>query len=326
MNLEVVAETGTQFLNFAPYVPAINGAGVVAFQAQVRADVPTTGVFSSDGREILVSPAIREFVSHPDINDAAQMCVYVVRESGQRALLCIDPSNAVSFPLPEHTMVGALGPTINQSGAIGFRGASCLSVLEANGPVTVASLNYGAHGPFAAFQGLPVVTERGGLVFFAEASDGAHSVNVVTKQDHRCMVRVRGQFPRFGYFPCVNEHGTVCFVAHTAEGYSVVLADDDTMVEVISPSAAFESIRGALIDDARRVLLFATPANGTLGVYTGPDPNRDRVFSIGDPLFGSELVEFALNPVSINARGDFAARLALRDGRGLIVRGVRSSL
>jgi hypothetical protein len=316
MKLDVIAATGNEFMDFAPYVPAINNAGVVAFQARLAAATPTTGVFTSDGRAILPSPGIRDFVSHPDINDSGQMCVYVERDSGVRTLLSVAPSNVVSLPLPEHTIVGALGPTINQAGTVGFRGIECVALLETQGPRTVATLS--SVGPFAAFQGLPVVTEGGALVFFAEASNGRNGIHIVHKNESRSLVRAHGQAPKFGYFPCANTHGIVCVVARTEQGCGVYFADGDTVVEAIAPSASFESIRGALLDDRGRLLLIATPPNGTLGLYAGP--SYDRVFSIGDRLFGSQLVEFALNPVSINAHGDIAVRLALSDGRGLIVR------
>jgi hypothetical protein len=83
---------------------------------------------------------------------------------------------------------------------------------------------------------------------------------------------------------------------------------------------AFASYRGALIDEAGRVVFCATPAGGALDIYRGPDPKEDRVLGVGDACAGSTVAEFALNPVSINAAGHFAVRVRLADGRGLVLR------
>jgi hypothetical protein len=48
---------------------------------------------------------------------------------------------------------------------------------------------------------------------------------------------------------------------------------------------------------------------------------RHRVLGVGDRLHGATVVDFALNPVSVNARGQLAIRVALDDGRQFIVRG-----
>ena len=53
-----------------------------------------------------------------------------------------------------------------------------------------------------------------------------------------------------------------------------------------------------------------------LGIYA----DGARLVGVGDDFEGSTVVEFALNPVSINGAGQFAARLKLSDGRQFIVR------
>ena len=61
------------------------------------------------------------------------------------------------------------------------------------------------------------------------------------------------------------------------------------------------------------------------GIYTGPDPEHDRIFAIGDQLLDSTVTGFALNPVSINDAGQLAIRIALESGRQLIVRADRDN-
>jgi hypothetical protein len=89
---------------------------------------------------------------------------------------------------------------------------------------------------------------------------------------------------------------------------------------VIDTDSAFEEFRGAIVDDAGRVVLIATPRGGSLGLFAGPDPEADRILALGDPLHGSTIADLAANPVSVNAAGQLAVRVALADGTQLILR------
>jgi hypothetical protein len=64
----------------------------------------------------------------------------------------------------------------------------------------------------------------------------------------------------------------------------------------------------------------ATRRGGTLGLYGGADPDADRILAVADHAFGSTVVEFAANQVSINDGGQVAVRVSLADGRQLILR------
>jgi hypothetical protein len=76
-------------------------------------------------------------------------------------------------------------------------------------------------------------------------------------------------------------------------------------------------VRGALVDDEGNVVFFATPKGGALGVYDGAER---LIVGVGAPAFGARVVDFALNPASINADGHLALRVALDDGREVIAR------
>ena len=95
---------------------------------------------------------------------------------------------------------------------------------------------------------------------------------------------------------------------------------DGRFATVADNDGAFESFRGALINNAGTVVFLATPKGGALGVYSGSDPVADKIISIGDPMVGSTVADFALNPVSINDCNQLAIRVALASGRQLIIR------
>ena len=106
-------------------------------------------------------------------------------------------------------------------------------------------------------------------------------------------------------------------------GAGIFRASDGKMTTIADTNGAFESFRGALINDSGTVFFYATPRGGRLGIYAGSDPLADAVLSIGDPLFDSTVVDFALNPVSINERGELAIRIRLANARQMIVRAQR---
>jgi hypothetical protein len=88
--LTPIATNDGRFTDFAPYVPSIDDAGVVAFQASLGEG--RSGVFTSDGTALAdvavttsaACPA-RVFASHPDINRAGSLAVYATLKNGEEA-------------------------------------------------------------------------------------------------------------------------------------------------------------------------------------------------------------------------------------------------
>jgi hypothetical protein len=68
------------------------------------------------------------------------------------------------------------------------------------------------------------------------------------------------------------------------------------------------------------VVFFATPRGVNLRIFTGRDPLGDSILSLGAPLFGSTIVDFALHPVSINHVDQIAIRLKLANDMQYVLR------
>jgi len=75
-----------------------------------------------------------------------------------------------------------------------------------------------------------------------------------------------------------------------------------------------------LLDSGGRVIFYATPRGGELGIFSGPDPMKDSILGLGTSLFGSTIVDFALNPVSINDGGQIAIRVKLANDMQHVLR------
>jgi len=314
--LKVIAETGNVFRDFAPYVPAISERGAIVFQARLEGDA--TGVFSGVGGipvELAASSgSLAEILSHPDIDGAGNICFYgELADVGQRLFLNGDPVVAEAY-----ASAGPLGPTMNESGAIAFRGMSPEGhpgvFLYRAGEVTPLA---DTRGDIAAFHGLPVLTGDGTVVFRADRSDGGQTIYACRGGELAEVAESGREFSGFEYFPSSSDNGTIVFVATLAEGGSGVFATvEGGIKKLVASDGLFESIRGAMINDAGTLVYYATPLGGRLGIYC----DSARIAGIGDSFFGSTIAEFALNPVSFNNRGEIAVRIKLEDTRQMIVR------
>lgn len=327
VTLTTIAETSDRFRDFSPYVAAINDAGTVAFQATLLDG--TTGIFTGSGGVVAsrlesTGDVASRFYSHPDINNEGALCVYGVLAGGHERVLLAHEGGVIAFADTSGPFLSIcpLGPTMNHRGAVAFRAntraqrSGVFTRLPDGSLVTVADT-----GRFAGFQGLPVITDDGSVVFRADLPKGGHGIYRSRGQDLEAVAMTGDRFHTLGFFPSANVHDTVVFCATLRSGDAGIFrAKDGNISTIAGTNDGFESFRGALINDSGTVFFYATPRGGRLGIYAGPDPVRDAVLSIGDPLFGSTVVDFALNPVSINERGQLAIRVRLASSMQWIVR------
>ena len=326
--LATIASNGDRFTDFAPYVPSINDEGIVAFQATLRDG--HSGLFTSDGAwvtDIAVTssahcPAQR-FTSHPDINRSGALAVYATSRSGEDALLIYTGgSPAVVGRQEGFTGIAPLGPTLNEAGEVAFRavladGRACACLRRSSGSIALVHTGQGYRG----FEGLPMVDAQGRLYFRADLPDGRQGILIHHEGQIRAIVTTGEELAEIARFPSVNDQGTVAFAGRHRSGQPGIFAATAAGLDgLLDAHAGFESFRGVLVNNAGPVVFYGTPVGGSLGIHAGPDPLRHRLFGLGDPLFGAAVVDFALNPVSVNERGQLAIRVALGDGRQFVLR------
>lgn len=342
--LTLVARAEGRLAQFGPYVPSINNRGVVAFAADLSDG--GSGVYAGDGGDLItvveVGPgaggggggAFERVTSHPDLNDAGDTCFYAQLAGGGVGVFAIRGGELVR--VSGHA--GPLGPSMNEAGVVAYRG-----VVGEVGGVYARLLGVGAGGvvsetiaetgaKYRAFHAIPAVNARGEVVFRAELVDGTHAFCVWRQGvGTRVVADTTREFASLAFFACPNDRGDIVFagVARGAAGECVFVASGDEVRPVICVGAgglscangsAFESFRGALIDDEGRVVFIATPRGGRLGVFCGPDPDVHGVIGLGVPLLGSTVEDFALNPVSINGAGALGVRFKVADGRQFVAK------
>jgi hypothetical protein len=320
MSFTLVAATGERFASFGPYVACVNDAGVVAFAATLTDG--RSGVFTGEGAEVLEHPAptdLREVTSHPDVNAGGALSYYGALANGDTGVFLVTAGEVRPLAEGFHS-IGPAGPTMNDEGAVAFRGereaavAGVFLAAAAGDVTTIVEVG----DLFAAFTGLPLVDARGGVVFRADRRDGTEGIYRSERGVIEPIVETGNGFSTIGRFPsCVGDE--VVLVATTVDGLENAFFARDGDVRSAVGGDAFASHRGALLA-GRTLVRIATPRGGRLGVFRGPDPIADRIVAIDDPLLGSTVEDLAANAVSVNRSGHLAIRLALADGREAIVR------
>ena len=320
-SLAPVADTGDRFSDFRPYVASINNAGVVAFQATLRDG--GSGVYTGTGGLISTvtdsaTGRLSNVSSHPDINRGGSTCFYGSLKSGGRRVLLVRDGQIITVAATS----GPLGPTMNDDETVAFRadlksGESGIFVGSGGSVTTIAETS----GVLSVFHGLPVINSRGAVVFCADLQAGGQGLYVGDGGPLTTIAETGDRFSGLGHFPIINDGGTVAFCATLRGGGSgVFAASAGDIVTVIDASSPFESFRGVLLNNAGEIVFYATPRGKELGVFTGPDPQSDCLISIGASLFGSPVVDFALNPVSINDAGQIAIRVELGNEKQFVLR------
>jgi hypothetical protein len=321
-DLITIARTGDRFRDFRPYVASIDERGLVAFQATLASGY--SRVFAGGGGEV-VAFAGEGVRSHPDLDGGGGACFYAARDSGGTALVMArgDLVEIIAETGARFADIGPLGPAMNQAGAIAFRagtraGGAGIFVAGAPGPIVTVAEDGGA---LAGFEGIPVITAAGAVVFRANLRGGGHGIYRWEDGELSEIARTGERFAELGRFPAASDAGAVAFVATLRSGVSGVFTAAGARIETVLDSrGAFESFRGALLDAGGAVVFYATPRGAQLGIFSGPDPVRDRILAVGDPLDGSSVTAFVLNPVSINRRGQLAIRIELASGEQRIIR------
>jgi hypothetical protein len=321
----VIATTGERFSDFAPYVASVNDEDAVAFQAALRGG--GSGVFTGNGGAIAeaAGPTLLAGVtSHPDLNNSGATSFYGEFPDGAQGVFLLRDGRlqAIASTRDGFALIGPLGPTMNEAGTVAFRAeqTAAVSGVFAGDGAAVATVA-DTEGGWSGFHGLPVIDGRGTVVFRADREDGVQGIYAGRGGSIETIAETGDVFETLASFPSANDGGTVAFAATLrAGGAGIFTVDEGQIVHVLDTEGAFESCRGALISSGGGVVFIATPRGGSLGLFSGPDPDADGILALGDPLHGSSVADLAANPVSVNADGHVAVRATLADGRQLILR------
>ena len=270
-------------------------------------------------QSVLAPPSGGKFASHPAMNSSGVIGVYGERADGESVLWVADQNR--SWEGCEATGFGPLGPTINEEGEIACRRSLApnsevgISVRESYRRVLSAGENL-------EFHGIPVINNLGALAI-RQNKGGEQGIVVSIPSGESYWLSWLG-VSEVGPFIGINNFLQIAFRATREDGTSFLGWTDRYrgLICLLSSGDIWESFRGILIDDFGRCLFYGTPVGCELGVYFGHDPSEHFIFGIGHDLGQGKIVDFALNPVSINCLGQFAFRATFEDGSQGIYRAV----
>ena len=320
-----LAWTGELFADFQPYVPAVDDAGSVVFQAALRGG--GSGVFlARDGRieALLEAEAGESVISHPDCNARGDMCVYLARDDGSSALVAVKAGQRITLADSRDGVfaaIGPLGPVMDAAGSVAFR------ATLADGSAAACAWSHGVlrvlartGDGFSGFLGLPVIAGAAGVVFRADRCDRVQGVYRVVEGAVTAVLERAADDGLVALFPTVNAQAEVAcgWVDAAGEGHLFRVADGREALAVDAGVLRFQSLRGCLLDEDGELFFTGTPRGGRLGVYRVTPEGVRCLLEEGAVMTGARVQGFALNPVSIVASGRIAARMLLDDGRQLI--------
>lgn len=312
MKLEVVAVVPPEAGTLQPYVPALAAGGATAY-VTTAGDGSTAAVLvpaAGAARRVVLQPP-DAFVSHP-VLQGAEGYAYA-RFSGAVRLVRFGGADRAIVAVPGTEGAGPYGPTA-AGGAVAFRATR-------GGRPTVGVVRDGAvawtAAPWEAIEGLPALHAHGALVVRGREGD-REGLAVVDEHGVRLVAAVGGPLAGLGRFPAWWGE-TPVLAGTSADGAAALLAFGPGAAPRVLVGPGFADVWGGFGAGARLVV-YATPPGGALGVFVTTGGPPAPALAIGDPLLGSTVAELGLNPASGAPDGAFAVNVVLADGRGVVLR------
>ena len=131
----------------------------------------------------------------------------------------------------------------------------------------------------------------------------------------------RGPIPFYGESAAINDQGAIAFEGFSGQpgAFAIFRLDGDKVTTIAETTTGTFSDLGSepALNNRGSVAFLGTLASGVQGIYTGPDPVRDKVIQVGDPLDGTTVADLtrALGHSGLNDSGSIAFVATLADGR-----------
>lgn len=316
-------------------VPTINNEGTVALRsAALRGG--GSGHFTGNGGTltpiVTTGDVFESTIGTPNINTGGTVAFYATPTGGSLSLYTSSGGTPTLIADTSGPFSNLTGNGINDAGTVVFRATlrdGGQAILTANGKVLTTL--YQTDSTFSGFsEGLGVfINNKGTVVFRAELSGGGEAIVTGNGGPLTVIADTSGPFSSFftdapapivGY--SINDAGDVAFLANLKGGGQAILkSSGGVLTTVADTSGPYSALNRVSINNNGTVAFRATLRAGGAGIFTGPDPVADKIFAIGDPLFGSTVRAF-LVPASrgLNDAGQLAFGAQLADLTQTIVR------
>jgi hypothetical protein len=325
-----IIQSGARYLSFE--APSINRCGMLACRAQTKTGQAVLVAAEGGGWELAETNSEKsEFNPRCSLNDRGEVAVWVQlgdQEAIYRTSLRTKTAPALivdaSGPFAAFGQYG--NPTLNNRGQVAFaarRDDDGRGVYLGDGRELI-EIHKTRRGP--TFYQDAAVNDAGEVAFRVEFPESG-IIAILRSPGGRFTTICYNYAPFLDmYRPSVNSSGMVAFAA-TLQGYK----GEDTAIYIgnggppwLVADSAYDYARvgpAVGINDRELVVFEAVLRSGQHGIFTGDDPDRDRVIRTGEKLEGSTVksIRFAGHR-AVNNAGQIAFAAELSNGRSVLVR------
>jgi len=296
--------------------PTINAGGTVAFSGVLGSG--DQGIFAGNGGALTTiaetSDGFVGFGGGPSINNrgvAAFRADFVGGEgtftgSGGPLTTIADSSGALfSFG----------GVSINSRGTVAFfagQGAGQGIFSGNGGPVTTIADTSTFPGGFSK---TPYSNSSGTVAFQGNHSGADQGIFIGRGGPLTTIADTSGPLAVFPRDPAINAGGTVAFQATLdSGGQAIFTGSGGALTTVVDTDGPYEGFAGVSINNRRNVAFVAILSSIPAGIFTGADPDADKVIAIDDILFGSMVTSLGFSTQALNNRGQITFFAQTADG------------
>jgi len=315
-----IADSNDLFSKFGFY-PAINNEGTVTFSAELHAG--GSGIYIGSGENTSqIADSSGQFSSFftPAIADTGIVAFKAALDEGGVGIYTGDNTEAIA----KSRVGAALGdPAINSKGNVAFSqilDQGVRAVLTNNDGINTTIADTSDTSPYSRFEGI-AINNAGIVAFTAELKDRNRGIYSVNGGNTTTIADTNGNFD-FLFNPAINNAGTVAFkgVLKNLAGEGIYTSDGETLTKIADNNSVFHFFENPAINNQGIVAFKGVLKKGGLGIYTGPNPETDKVIALGDSLFGSTVTDLYFSNRGLNDKNQFAFYAKLADGRSGVFR------
>jgi hypothetical protein len=258
------------------------------------------------------------FANYPSINDDGTVA-FNARRSGVWGLYAGQGGalSTIAAP-PDPYAAGGYGiPRIAADGTVFYSASTSTESGVYSNPSGLLNPILSA-SPQDAIYGL-AVSNNGRVAFITPGLNGIARGAHVTGPDGALPLVTISALNNLGYgydSIAVNDAGLVGLVGSISFfNQGVYLGEGGGLTTVVDRNSPFNSFGSVSLNNLGQVAFAAALDSGPSGIFTGPNPDVDKVIQTGDTLDGSLVTRISFGSAAFNDAGQIAFYALLADGR-----------
>jgi hypothetical protein len=285
--------------------PAINNEGKVAFSASLKQS--GSGIYTSDGSSIKTvvdtNGSFQSFADGPSMNDKGTVAIKATLDNGNIGIWTFT-SDGNRTPIIENGNFTLQNPVINNQGSVVFFGnltAGRSIYFSKEGQTSIIA---NTNETYSILDGYDISNDQDKVAISASLTKGGREIFTTMCGETNVIANTTSNFS-FLYPPVINSTGTVAFygilqsnqVEDIVGIYSVTNGETTSIADNTGLFRRFDNLA---INDSGNVVFRGILRAGGFGIYTGTNPETDKVIATGDTLHGSTVTNIEISPQAIN--------------------------